>query len=197
YVAKKIFRLGQPPNYDMNVLSSVNEEQLKAELQRIKTLDWFLTNFFKEATRLHVEVAHIEVVDAYIAQEVDQQNFWLIEPCRTSVVNHYSGTMNHPSQAHDGPSATLLAFAHFVYIWSKEQVVFADLQGVLLMFSGQDGVVLFDPMMHTVNMTGGLGDHGPAGIAKFLEDHSCHVTCAQLGFTEKLKEDDKVDSDSG
>jgi hypothetical protein len=53
---------------------------------------------------------------------------WLVEPRRTKAVRKYSGTLVHPSRS-DKLGMTLSAFTHFVYEWSGNEIVIADMQG--------------------------------------------------------------------
>lgn len=55
---------------------------------------------------------------------------WLVEPKRPSTVTKFSGTLNHQTTGSDLQSLTVAAFAHFVYLKSKGQRVFADIQGM-------------------------------------------------------------------
>ena len=52
---------------------------------------------------------------------------WMLEPLRSSHVDKWSGTMQH-SRAIDKVHQTVNCFVHFVYSWTKETVVFADMQ---------------------------------------------------------------------
>lgn len=53
---------------------------------------------------------------------------WLLEEMRTKDTNKWSGTNCHPSYANSKLGAVLTTFAHFVYEWSKETIVLADIQ---------------------------------------------------------------------
>ncbi|KZV59668.1 hypothetical protein PENSPDRAFT_560267, partial [Peniophora sp. CONT] len=75
--------------------------------------------------------------------------FWMLEPFRTSIeVDHWSGTMLHTTEP-GRKSATMSAFAHFCYDWSRGVYVFADLQSTAVNVGGQLRDMLFDPMTHT------------------------------------------------
>jgi hypothetical protein len=54
--------------------------------------------------------------------------FWLVEPRRTKSVQKFSGTMIHPHR-NDKLGKTLCAFTHFVYEFSGQELVLADIQG--------------------------------------------------------------------
>jgi len=56
--------------------------------------------------------------------------FWLIEQHRTPIVTHYSYTMNHPTPKNDKANS-IITFAHFAYLHSNRNMVFADLQGII------------------------------------------------------------------
>ncbi|KAF8583633.1 hypothetical protein K439DRAFT_1617341 [Ramaria rubella] len=104
--------------------------------------------------------------------------YWLLEERRTPVVNNYSYTLNHLHQK-SLKGATIVAFTHFCWLYSKNTLVFADMQGGLLSSPSvwfpmikicfQCSIeVLFDPMTHSPNGDTGLGDYGQEGIDVFL-----------------------------
>lgn len=64
-----------------------------------------------------------------IITDEDDGLTWLIERKRPSTVIKFSGTLNHRSARRDMRSATISALAHFVFGYSKQELVFADLQG--------------------------------------------------------------------
>jgi hypothetical protein len=92
---------------------------------------------------------------------------WLTERKRPSSVIKFSGTLVHHSHRRDLRSATISAFAHFVFGYSKCTLVVAYLQGkscavcfritdLLSILSGtpclvrnHEGLILFDLMTHT------------------------------------------------
>ncbi|KAK7012365.1 kinase-like domain-containing protein, partial [Favolaschia claudopus] len=102
---------------------------------------------------------------------------WLVEPKRSTSVEHFSYTVVHKSCKRDFRSSTIYAFAHFVWGHSNQTMIFADLQGTPAFVGRKDGLVLFDPMTHTVGgnirENSGIGDFGLEGINSFLRDHSC------------------------
>jgi hypothetical protein len=86
----------------------------------------------------------IAFTDAFLAVEVDRPSIasgvhlitenndgltWLVERKRSSTVTKFSGTLVHHSHRRDLRSATISAFAHFVFGYSKRTLVVADLQG--------------------------------------------------------------------
>jgi len=123
----------------------------------------------------------LHFVDAYLGTEVEPTGIagqeddgltqtpwaWIVERRRPMSVIKWSGTLVHTNHRNDLIGATVCAFAHFAYTFSKCSVVFADIQGVfnhyagdrLLMLSylgthsqispGVEGIILFDVMTHT------------------------------------------------
>lgn len=86
----------------------------------------------------------IAFTDVFLAVEVDRPSTasgvhlitenddgltWLVERKRPSTVIKFSGTLVHHSHRRDLRSATISAFAHFVFGYSKRTLVVADLQG--------------------------------------------------------------------
>ncbi|KAJ7434452.1 hypothetical protein B0H11DRAFT_1938660 [Mycena galericulata] len=109
------------------------------------------------------------------------------------VVDHakikFSGTLIHRSARRDLRSVTIGAFAHFVFGYSKQELVFADLQGTACQLKtrngfGKDGLVLFDLMTHTLDGDSGVGDFGIEGIKTFTKDHECNEICRGLALHE-------------
>ncbi|KAJ7358180.1 hypothetical protein DFH08DRAFT_802024 [Mycena albidolilacea] len=86
--------------------------------------------------------------------------------------------------------STLNAFAHYVYLFSQEPTVLADLQTATAVNENDQGIeVLFYMMTHTINGSSGVGDRGKTGIKTFLKKHECgnqlkinnHITRCKKG----------------
>ncbi|KAF7354006.1 hypothetical protein MVEN_01087400 [Mycena venus] len=107
---------------------------------------------------------------------------WLVEFKRSSTVEHFTYTLSHRSTKRDLRSSTIYAFAHFVWGHSNKRLIIADIQGTLALVRGKDGMILFDPMMHTRDGASGVGDFGMQGILSFLEAHTCRDICRRLGL---------------
>ncbi|KAJ6611721.1 kinase-like domain-containing protein, partial [Mycena sp. CBHHK59/15] len=103
---------------------------------------------------------------------------WLFEPRRSSKVIHWSGTNEYPAWHQNKLGSTLNTFAHYVYLFSQESTVLADLQTATAVNENGDGIqVLFDMMAHTTDGSSGVDDHGQTGIETFLKKHEC-VNCS-------------------
>lgn len=77
---------------------------------------------------------------------------WLVEGKRASVVISFTSTLDHKARgAEDSQSDTVHTFAHFVFQYAEGSLVFADLQGTPGPVRGNDGLILFDPMTHTLD----------------------------------------------
>ncbi|KAJ6583944.1 kinase-like domain-containing protein, partial [Mycena vulgaris] len=74
---------------------------------------------------------------------------------------------------------TIYALAHFVWGHSNQSLVLADLQGTPVLVGQKDGMILFDPMTHTINGYC-VGDFGIEGIKTFFRDHICGDICLRL-----------------
>ncbi|KAJ7806639.1 hypothetical protein B0H14DRAFT_3152843 [Mycena olivaceomarginata] len=106
---------------------------------------------------------------------------WLFEPRCSSPVKHWSGTNEYPAWHQNKLGSTLNAFAHYVYLFSQESTVPADLQTARVVNENGEGVqVLFDIMTRTLNGLSGVGDHGKSGITGFLKKHECGNRCYNL-----------------
>ncbi|KAJ6613706.1 kinase-like domain-containing protein, partial [Mycena sp. CBHHK59/15] len=93
----------------------------------------------------------------------------------------WSGTNEYPAWHQNKIGSTLNTFAHYVYLFSQESTVLADLQTATAVNENGDGIqVLFDMMAHTTDGSSGVGDHGQAGIETFLKKHECVTCCANL-----------------
>lgn len=55
--------------------------------------------------------------------------YWLLEPLRHNALKRYSGTMSHTVAGRSKDALTVAAFVHFAYLYSNENLVFADVQG--------------------------------------------------------------------
>ncbi|KAJ6617370.1 hypothetical protein B0H10DRAFT_1878500 [Mycena sp. CBHHK59/15] len=97
---------------------------------------------------------------------------WLFEPRRSSKVKHWSGTNEYPAWHQSKLGSTLNTFAHYVYLFSQESTVPADLQTATAVNENGDGIqVLFDMMTHTTDGSSGVGD-----TAKPASKHSSRST---------------------
>ncbi|PIL31224.1 hypothetical protein GSI_05922 [Ganoderma sinense ZZ0214-1] len=221
-VGKRFFQIGQGED---QVSCSENLNALECDAERLYKGTYFLNKFYETATERGVEVfERFEFSHCALAREVlDSENsascpspacgilsdqwsdagfseqdagvVWLVEPERSAAVERWSGTMEHPNH-HNKRGATLVAFVHYAYVYSHRTEVFADLQtssGKLK--SGMRGDILFDVMTHTTSGTSGIGDHGEAGIKKFLSDHTCNGMCRELGLrdiSDPLEDRDRI-----
>ncbi|KAF5334361.1 hypothetical protein D9758_017481 [Tetrapyrgos nigripes] len=68
-------------------------------------------------------------------------------------------------------------FNHFVYCFSGQTLVFADLQGSPVMINNHSGLELFDVMTHTNTGTSGIGNLGLEGLHFFVDQHMCSEVC--------------------
>ena len=94
---------------------------------------------------------------------------WLVEQEQPKTVIKFGGTLQFSLDSGSQISVTINAFIHFTYVYSREMLVFADLQGERWLCpcfgrelivscagtrhvtsSGHDGIILFDPMTHTI-----------------------------------------------
>ncbi|KAJ6629762.1 kinase-like domain-containing protein [Mycena sp. CBHHK59/15] len=110
---------------------------------------------------------------------------WLVESKCASVVISFTSTLDHKARgSEDIQSETVHAFAHYIFGYSGGEFVFEDLQGTPTPVRGNDGLVLFDPMTHTMAGGSGLGDFGIDGIETFINTHECNRLCTELQFDQ-------------
>ncbi|KAJ2921872.1 hypothetical protein H1R20_g15222, partial [Candolleomyces eurysporus] len=206
YVAKRFFRGGQ----NNSVTAEENSDFLEHELIRLQVFGWLVKQFLKQAGSDGANVEHysaITVSDGFLVREVGEPSapsglasnnaygaVWLVEPKRTRSVRKFCGTMVHPERS-DKVGMTISALCHWIYTTTRKTEVFADIQGSYMAVDGQDTLILFDPMSHTVDGDSGVGDHGEKGIQKFLEDHQCNYICQGLSL-EPITEGAGLDSGS-
>ncbi|KAJ7658237.1 hypothetical protein DFH06DRAFT_990388, partial [Mycena polygramma] len=156
WVAKRFFDIGAGEGH---VEIRDNREQLVKEATRLSRTIFFVKHFMAEAKRKEISVTDfklgIEIVedgsapspasgissDEYLAA-CDLQDdshsdpgivVWLFEPRRSSQVKHWSGTNEYPAWPQSKLGSTLNAFAHYVYVFSQESTVLADLQSMCLL----------------------------------------------------------------
>ncbi|KAK7048818.1 kinase-like domain-containing protein [Favolaschia claudopus] len=205
YVVKRFYRLTEDSeNTAPNTLPFTVDEhlvQIQAEAMRIGLGQWFMNAFFQHARNRNVTAIdfNIAFTDAFLAEEIESPSpasgipqitaespgiTWLVEPKRSTSVEHFSYTLVHKSRKRDLRSSTIYAFAHFVWGHSNQTMIFADLQGTPALVGRKDGLVLFDPMTHTVGGNSGIGDFGLEGINSFIRDHSCGDVCNRLALDE-------------
>ncbi|KAJ7156232.1 kinase-like domain-containing protein [Mycena filopes] len=199
YVAKRFYQL-EPDAGEDTASPEDNRVEIEAEVVRLSQGKWFLDAFYRFCRgRKDVSIdLNIEFTDAFLAVEVKQPSkasglasipegqeeglTWLVERKRPTTVIKFSGTLVHHTHRTDLRSATISAFTHFVYGFSNQSLVFADLQGTPSRVKGKDGLILFDVMTHTNSGDSGVGDFGLEGIKTFLSGHKCSTICGTLGI---------------
>ncbi|KAJ7934799.1 kinase-like domain-containing protein [Mycena leptocephala] len=188
WVAKRFYDIGAGEGH---VEIQENREQLIKEATRLGRTSYLLAQFMAEAKRKGVDIdqaSEISFEEYQAACEVQDDSvfdpgviIWLFEPRRSSKVAHWSGTNEYPAWHQNKIGSTLNAFAHYVYLFSQESTVLADLQTATAVNENGDGIqVLFDMMAHTTDGSSGVGDHGQTGIETFLKKHECVTRCANL-----------------
>ncbi|KAJ7938507.1 kinase-like domain-containing protein [Mycena leptocephala] len=208
YVAKCFYKLAESEdNFTIDSKAPVSVEanrvEIEGEICRLAIGKWMLEAFYRHCkSRKDVSVdTNIAFADAFLAVEVDRPSVasgvhmitddddgltWLVERKRPSTVTKFSGTLVHRSHRKDLCSATISAFAHFVFGYSKCSLVVADLQGTPCLVRNNDGLILFDLMTHTTDGDSGFGDFGLQGIATFVNDHTCTDLCRSLSLDTDL-----------
>ncbi|KAJ6611239.1 kinase-like domain-containing protein, partial [Mycena sp. CBHHK59/15] len=209
YVAKHFFEVGNGPE---SVSLDENSSQLENEFIRLNQGQWSLDQFYARAVETETEVSNnfmfsrgflvreiIEGTGRSPASGVSMQAFldsidrnpdtsivWLLEPSRGSAIERWSGTLRHPNHENK-PGQTIDAFMHFSYVYSRQTLVFADIQGNTTGVSrgGNSGWILCDIMTHTSEGASGVGDHGQDGIQAILSDHICDRMCRSLNIGEE------------
>ncbi|KAJ7911766.1 kinase-like domain-containing protein [Mycena leptocephala] len=199
YVAKHFFKLTAADSdlFESEVSVKANRVEVEGEITRLAIGTWFLNGFYR-LCKSHGDVSvdtNIAFADAFLAIEVDRPSTasgvaqitdteegltWLVERKRPTTVIKFSGTLVHRSHRRDLRSATISAFAHFVFGYSKGTLVVADLQGTPCLVRNNDGLILFDLMTHTKDGDSGIGDFGEKGIKSFIDDHQCTDLCRAL-----------------
>ncbi|KAJ7928313.1 kinase-like domain-containing protein [Mycena leptocephala] len=199
YVAKRFFKLTAADSdlFESEVSVEANRVEVEGEITRLAIGTWFLNGFYR-LCKSHGDVSvdtNIAFADAFLAIEVDRPSTasgvaqitdteegltWLVERKRPTTVIKFSGTLVHRSHRRDLRSATISAFAHFVFGYSKGTLVVADLQGTPCLVRTNDGLILFDLMTHTKDGDSGIGDFGEKGIKSFIDDHQCTDLCRAL-----------------
>ncbi|KAJ7810136.1 kinase-like domain-containing protein [Mycena leptocephala] len=216
YVAKQFFKLTAADSdlFESEVSVEANRVEVEGEITRLAMGTWFLNGFYR-LCKAHGDVSvdtNIAFADAFLAIEVDCPSMasgvaqitdkeegltWLVEHKRPTTVIKFSGTLVHRSHRRDRRSATISAFAHFVFGYSKGTLVVADLQGTPCLVRNNDGLILFDLMTHTKDGDSGIGDFGEKGIKSFIDDHQCTDLCRALTLESSSPLVMQVGGDSG
>ncbi|KAJ7738812.1 kinase-like domain-containing protein [Mycena metata] len=220
YALKRFYRLNEDSeNSTPNGLPfTVGEHlvQIQAEVSRLVLAGWFLKAFFKHASEENIAIdSGLAFAEAFLLEEINSPSpasavteigpggsglTWLAEQKRSTIVEHFTYTLSHKLHKKDLRSATVHAFAHFVWGHSNQTLIFADLQGTPALVNYKDGMILFDPMTHTKDRASGVGDFGIEGIQSFFHDHVCADVCLRLRLdkTVPLIFDDAIeDSEQG
>ncbi|KAJ7059358.1 kinase-like domain-containing protein [Mycena amicta] len=119
---------------------------------------------------------------------------WLLEPFYSGRETKFVGTLNHQTgELGSKLAATVHAFIHFFYEYTKETMVLVDVQTISTRVDGKFKHVIFDPMAHTGAGDSGPGDHGQDGIDNFLQTHQCNSKCRELKLKPLLPEESEDD----
>ncbi|KAJ7867731.1 hypothetical protein B0H14DRAFT_2572726 [Mycena olivaceomarginata] len=144
YVLKQFYRLNEDSkNTTPDCLPFTVAEhlmQIQAEASRLALADWFLRVFIKHANDENVVIERgLAFVETFLAEEINSPSpasgvteigpssaglTWLAEQKRSTIVEHFTYTLSHKLHKKDLCSATVHAFAHFVWGHSKEISVF-------------------------------------------------------------------------
>ncbi|KIK05771.1 hypothetical protein K443DRAFT_120371 [Laccaria amethystina LaAM-08-1] len=146
YIAKKFYEIGS----DSEVTASENKVHLEKELIQLKMAAWSLEKFKAQAKERNFEFsADITISDGFLIWEVgaplcasplplseEDGAIWLVDPHHRKPVQKFSSTMVYP-HCNDKIGKTLSAFTHFVYEFSKQELVLADMQGSRHLFHAE------------------------------------------------------------
>ncbi|KAF5365395.1 hypothetical protein D9757_011674 [Collybiopsis confluens] len=168
-----------------------------AQRNDVQRIDWDIQ--FSKCFLLQEDGATPSIASAMkFAFGEDEGVTWLVEPRRSTSFEKFTGTLCH-SRAYFGglASETVHAFAHYVYIFTKHEVVVADLQGTLVSVDGKNLLMLFDPMTHTTSGLSGSGDFGEEGIKSFVRDHKCGPVCKAMKLDDEDESEVETPRDSG
>ncbi|KAF8161813.1 kinase-like domain-containing protein [Mycena galopus ATCC 62051] len=202
YVLKHFYRLSEDTENHIpgRLPFSVDDHraQIEAEAMRLEIGAWFLEAFLRHANALNVAIYDkLEFARAFLGEEIESPTpascvkeitpdspglTWLVEFKRSSTVEHFTYTLSHRSTKRDLQSSTIYAFAHFIWGHGNKRLIIADIQGTPALVRGKDGMILFDPMMHTRDGASVVGDFGMHGMRSFPEAHICGDICRCLGL---------------
>ncbi|KAJ7741915.1 kinase-like domain-containing protein [Mycena olivaceomarginata] len=186
WVAKRFFNIGTGEG---QVEIQDNYDQITKEGAQLSKAGYFLERFIGEAKRQTVDIENgiilrsLSICSLLTTITFRNQSYviWLFETRRSSPVKHWGGTNEYPAWYQNKLGSILNAFAHYVYLFSQESTVPADLQTATVVNENGEGVqVLFDIMTHTLNGLSSVGDHGKSGITGFLKKHECGNRCHNL-----------------
>ncbi|KAJ7820769.1 kinase-like domain-containing protein [Mycena olivaceomarginata] len=184
-VAKRRYRISDnDPDSIHNHISLIdNHLMLEAEATQLVLGEKLFMDFYllcREKDVCPSAASGLEVFDGEAGGMT-----WLVESKRASVVISFTSTLDHKARgSEDIQSETVHTFAHYIFGYSGGELVFADLQGTPTPVRGNDGLVLFDPMTHTMAGGSGLGDFGIDGIETFVNTHECNRLCIELRFDQ-------------
>ncbi|KAJ4477541.1 hypothetical protein J3R30DRAFT_3291401, partial [Lentinula aciculospora] len=120
---------------------------------------------------------------------------WLLEKKHQKHILKWTGTTQHPSHNRILFGNVLTSFVHFLYEYSQNTVLMADIPSnynyffinltvaqCILSHCGWFKHFLFDMMFHTTQGDSGAGYYGQDGIDEYIEVHKCVNCCRLLGL---------------
>ncbi|KAJ6517445.1 kinase-like domain-containing protein [Mycena vitilis] len=210
FAVKRFYRTS-----DDNLPVSIDDnlKHLTEEIVLLGEVDYFLGKFYEHGEIYNADIdTTLSVSKAWLAMEkvadgaspsvaaglsVDQDPSsyangipWLMEPLRSGQVTKFRGTLNFAGAPRGKLAATIDAFVHFTYLYSKKTMVLCDIQAMKQRINGEVKNVIFDPMVHSQTGDRGPGDHGKKGIEDFLATHTCNVKCSSLRLEALDNEDE-------
>ncbi|KAH8081254.1 kinase-like domain-containing protein, partial [Filobasidium floriforme] len=100
---------------------------------------------------------------------------WLLEDFQNGQPVRYSGSLE-AGQGETRSAWTVSAYAHLAYEASGRSMVLSDLEGWFTSVN----ILLFDPMLHSLQGELGIGDAGETGINAFIDGHLCNRFCHDI-----------------
>ncbi|KAJ7809725.1 hypothetical protein B0H14DRAFT_2607879 [Mycena olivaceomarginata] len=218
YVAKRFYQLETDAAPDSAISLNDNRVEVESKVIRLAQGKWFLDASTGSARAIR-RSRSIQFADGFLAIEIkkpskasgvasipDEQEeglIWIVERKRPTTVIKFGGTLIHHSHCTDLRSATISAFAHFVYGHSNKSLVSPTCRvrlnivklrlkahvspGTPSRVKGKDGLVLFDLMTHIISEDSGVGNFGLEGIKTFLDGQKCSKVCSTLGIEEQYQ----------
>ncbi|KAM5544838.1 hypothetical protein V8D89_001736 [Ganoderma adspersum] len=136
-LAKRFFQIGQGEDHGTYFLKKFYETASQRGVEVFERFEFSHCTLAREVIDSENSASRPSPASGVLSDQWSNASFsdqdagvvWLVEPEHWAVVEHWSGTMEHPNH-HDKWGATLVAFVHFAYVYSPRTKIFADLQSI-------------------------------------------------------------------
>ena len=120
----------------------------------------------------------IPITNSDAEKKIKKHEWFAVEPF---INGNYEKFVSNTNWENPNLGVSIPAFMHWNWVYSKGEKVVSDVQGV----KKDEGYILTDPAVQSINSEYGSTDLGPYGILVFLAKHTHNKYCKDLPWPKK------------